>query len=153
MENMSTEHHYPYAYEVIGEIEPIEEDFIRGSKFVDALSLQNEALEGVEYWRDNYFINFRQALMVVHPQSPVRRTVKRADDFYPWTVRPETTESSDLLIIEGVEILSPSSEEGIQGFVRGHSPSYKYNYGGDVKPLIEIYTFDPTKHRIAIHIQ
>ena len=155
MESYPAEHNYPYYCEVedIDSIDLTEEDLIRGSKFINGLSLYQEAFTGVEFTGNDYVINLRNALMIVQPQSPVMRTVMRSDGFYEWTVRPEITESISSLAIETIEILPPSNKEWQQGFIRAHSPSYRYRYGSGEKPLKEVYTFNPSLHRVAIHLK
>lgn len=144
--------HYPYCAEVVERIELSDKDYERGKNFNEGVAKLHQSLDGID---DLYFqtrgSSLNDALIVVEPLSPIQRTVVRSDNCYEWTVRPETTESLESLIISYFEI-----KKGSSGTIEmeGHSPGYRFRTGSDSSlPLKEIYIFDPTQHRVAIHIK
>lgn len=147
------ERFYPYCSEVTDKVELSSEDYERGQAFIEGIAGLNRAFTGIDDLRfDCSGSSLNDAIMIVEPQSPVRRTITRSDGFYEWTVTPETTESMEPLIIS---FFKTTYQKGTDSFiVEGYSPSYRVStLGYDSLPLMETSQFDPALHRVAIYIK
>lgn len=141
-----------YATEILEPMELTEDDWARGKKLVDSIVDEREALKGVQVEFDKRLtILQKDGVIVVEPESPIRRTVIKATSFYEWQSPNEVTESDARLIIKWFKILRPNERDYDPDsvIVEAHSPEYP---GGHDRMLVEeVYTFDITKHRMAIH--
>lgn len=137
-----------YYHDRVGPLELSEEDYARGQKFVDGLIQLHNAFEGS---RDEYAVYFtgriKNGIMVVEPSFPVRRTVTKQGSSYEWMVKPETTEAVDLLVIDYLRVVCDHNNPDVL-IAEGTSPAYRC-YGGEPS-IEEIYSFDPTQHKIAM---
>lgn len=139
-----------YYCEAMREIDPTDEDFERGQKFVDALVALKEAFNGVDTAHGDFLTSLEKGgVIVVQPTSPVERTVVKSQPFYEYLSPNERTESDAQLVIKWFQLLRPRNDVDSDGImIEAHSPDYPINAGG--MPIEEVYKFDITRHKVAI---